>query len=74
MRTRSRVERGRFVLPAPGAYVLRVAGLEPPEAGDYAVVFMRPYFGKLLTFILSCVFLGMILVGCLVGAILFAVL
>jgi hypothetical protein len=72
--TRSRVERGRFTLSTPGAYVLQVGGLEPHEAPEYAVVIMRPFFGKLLAFILSCVFLGMILIGSLIGAILFLAL
>lgn len=70
----SRVERGRFALAAPGAYVLEVAGLGPDEVPEYAVVIMRPFFGKLLTFILSCVVLGMVLIGSFVGAILFLVL
>jgi hypothetical protein len=71
---RSRVQRGRFALPAPGPYVLRVGGLSPGEAAEYAIVFMHPITARLLRFILTCVFLGMVFIGSLVLAILSAVL
>lgn len=62
-RTRSRVERGQFVLPAPAELVLRIGGLDPADPGRYEVVFMRPITERLLRFILGCVFLGMVLIG-----------
>ena len=53
---------------------MSVGALETTEQREYSVVLMRPYTAKLLAFILSCVFLGMILIGSLVAAILFLVL
>jgi hypothetical protein len=70
----SRVQHGRLALPRPGDYVLEVAGLQPPDAPEYAVVFMRLFTGQLLRFILACVLLGMLLIGSLVQTILFIVL
>lgn len=70
----SRVERGHFSLPAPGDYCLAVGGLGPGDAGNYAVVFMHPFTGRLVRFILTCALLGFVLIGSLVLAILSAVL
>jgi hypothetical protein len=70
----ARVQRGRLVLPRPGPYALQVTGLAPSDASEYAVVFMHPFTGKLLRFIFTCVFAGMVLVGSLVLAILALVL
>jgi hypothetical protein len=71
--TRSRVQRGRFTLPAPGSYTLRIGGLSPTDPTEYAIVFMRPFTRELLTFIFTCVLLGMALLGCLMLAIFSAV-
>jgi hypothetical protein len=71
---RSRVQRGRLLLPAPGDYSLRIGGLSPGDAGDYAVVFMHPVTGQVLRFILTCILLAFGLIGGLVLAILSAVL
>jgi hypothetical protein len=67
---RSRVERGRFNLPAPGDLVLQIGGLEAADQLEYEIVFMRPFRTQLLTFILGCVALGMILIGSFVLVIL----
>ncbi len=71
---RSRILRGTLTVPHPGDYVLGVSGLQPPDSPEYAVVFMRLLAGQMLRFILTCVLLGMLLVGSLVLAILTAVL
>lgn len=71
---RSRVQRGRFVLPRAGAFELQIEGLQPEDAREYAIVIMRPFTGRLVRFILSCVLLGMALVGSLVAGILLLVL
>jgi hypothetical protein len=73
-RRHSRILRGTLTVPQPGDYVLGVSGLQPPDSPDYAVVFMRLFAGHMLRFILTCVLLGMLLVGSLVLAILSAVL
>jgi hypothetical protein len=73
-RRRSRILRGTLTVPQPGDYVLGVSGLQPPGSPEYAVVFMRLFAGQMLRFILTCVLLGMLLVGSLVLAILSAVL
>jgi hypothetical protein len=65
-RTRSRVERGQFLLPAPTELILRIGGLEPGDLSQYEIVFMRPISDRLLAFILGCVFLGIVLIGSLV--------
>jgi hypothetical protein len=70
----SRVQHGRLTVPQAGDYVLEVVGLEPPAAPEYSVVFMRLFAGRLIRFILTCVFLGMLLISSLVAAILFGVL
>jgi hypothetical protein len=70
----SRILRGTLTVPQPGDYVLGVSGLQPPDSPEYAVVFMRLFAGQMLRFILTCVCLGMALVGSLVLAILSAVL
>jgi hypothetical protein len=70
----SRILRGTLTVPRPGDYTLGVAGLEPPDAPEYSVVFMRLFAGQMLRFILTCVLLGMLLVGSLVLAILSVVL
>ena len=70
----SRILRGTLTVPQPGAYVLGVSGLQPPDSPEYAVVFMRLFAGQMLRFILTCVLLGMLSVGGLVLAILSAVL
>jgi hypothetical protein len=71
---RSRILRGTLVVPRPGDYVLGVAGLQPTDAPEYSVVFMRLFAGQMLRFILTCVLLGILLIGGLVLAILSAVL
>jgi hypothetical protein len=73
-RRHSRILRGTLTVPQPGDYVLGVSGLQPPDSPDYAVVFMRLFAGQMLRFILTCVLLGMLLVGSLVLTILSAVL
>ena len=73
-RRHSRILRGTLTVPQPGEYLLGVSGLQPPDSPDYAVVFMRVFAGQMLRFILTCVLLGMMLVGSLVLAILSAVL
>jgi hypothetical protein len=70
----SRILRGTLIVPHPGDYVLGVSGLQPTDSPEYAVVFMRLFAGRMLRFILTCVLLGMLLVGSLVLAILSAVL
>ena len=65
---------GTLTVPQPGDYVLGVSGLQPPDAPEYAVVFMRVFAGQMLRFILTCVLLGTLLVGSLVLAILSAAL
>ena len=70
----TRILRGTLTVPRPGDYILAVAGLQPPDAPEYAVVFMRLFAGQMLRFILTCVLLGMLLVGSLVLAILSAAL
>jgi hypothetical protein len=71
---RSRILRGTVTVPHPGNYVFGVTGLQPPDSPEYAVVFMRLFAGQMLRFILTCVLLGMLLVGSLVLTILSAVL
>jgi len=71
---RSRILRGTVTVPHPGDYVLGVTGLQPPDSPEYAVVFMRLLAGQMLRFILTCVLLGMLVVGSLVLAILSAAL
>jgi hypothetical protein len=73
-RRHSRILRGTLTVPQPGTYVLGVAGLQPPDAAEYAIVFMRVFAGQMLRFILTCVLLGMLVVGSLVLTILSAVL
>jgi hypothetical protein len=73
-RRHSRILRGTLTVPQPGAYVLGVSGLQPPDAPEYAIVFMRIFAGQMLRFILTCVLFGTLLVGSLVLAILSAVL
>jgi hypothetical protein len=70
----SRIQHGILTLPRPGDYVLEVAGLQPADAPEYAVVFMRLFAGQLVRFILTSVFLGMMLIGSLVLTMLSAVL
>jgi hypothetical protein len=70
----SRILRGTLTVPQPGDYVLGVAGLQPPDSPEYAVIFMRLFAGQMLRFILTCVLLGMLVVGSLVLAILSAAL
>jgi hypothetical protein len=70
----SRILRGTLTVPQPGDYVLGVSGLQPPDSPEYAVVFVRLFAGQMLRFILTCVLLGMLLVGSLVLAILSAAL
>jgi len=62
----SRIQHGSLTLPRPGDYVLEVAGLQAADAADYAVVFMRLFARRMIRFILTCVLLGMLLVGSLV--------
>jgi len=71
-RKHSRVERGRFSLPVPGDYRIQIGGLGPGDAGNYVDVFMHPFTGRLLRFILTCVLLGFGLIGGFVLAILSA--
>jgi hypothetical protein len=71
---RSRILRGTLTVPHPGDYVLEVSGLQPPDSPEYAVVFMRLFAGHVLRFILTCVALGILLVGSFVLTILSAVL
>ena len=71
---RSRVQRGRFVLPRPGTFELQIDGLQPEDARDYAVVLMHPFTGKVIRFVLTCVFLGLVLIGSFVLGILLLVL
>jgi hypothetical protein len=73
-RRHSRILRGTLTVPRPGEYVFEVAGLQPPDSPEYAVVFMRLFAGHVLRFILTCVLLGMLLIGSLVLAILSALL
>ena len=73
-RRHSRILRGTLTVPQPGVYVLGVSGLQPPDAPEYAIVFMRMFAGQMLRFILTCVLFGTLLVGSLVLAILSAVL
>jgi hypothetical protein len=70
----SRVQHARLSIPQPGAYVLDMTGLRPPDAPGYAVVLMHPSAGRLLRFILTCVALGLLVVGSGVLALLAAVL
>jgi hypothetical protein len=70
----SRIQHGLLTVPRPGDYVLEVVGLQPADAPEYAVVFMRLFAGELLRFILTCVFLGLLLIGSVVLTILAAVL
>jgi hypothetical protein len=70
----SRIQHGSLTLPRPGDYVLEISGLRPADGPEYAVVFMRLFAGQMLRFILTCVLLGMLLVGSLVLTILSAVL
>lgn len=69
----SRVQRGQFILPTPGEYLLRVGGLAADDASRYAIVFMHPFTGRVIRFVLTCVLLGFMLIGGLVLAILSAV-
>jgi hypothetical protein len=71
---RSRVQRGRFVLPRPGTFELQIDGLHPDDARNYAIVLMHPVTGKVIRFVLTCVFFGMVLIGSLVLGILSLVL
>ena len=73
-RRHSRILRGTLTVPQLGDFVLGVSGLQPPDSPEYAVVFMRLFAGQMLRFILTCVLLGMLVVGSLVLAILSAVL
>jgi hypothetical protein len=70
----SRVQHGSLDLPHPGAFVLDVEGVPSVDGSEFSVVFMRPFLGRLIRFILTCVFLGMLLVGSVVLAILAAAL
>jgi hypothetical protein len=70
----SRVQHGSLELPRPGEYVLHVEGVQPTDAPDYTIVFMRPFTGRIIRFVLTCVLLGMLLIGSLVLAILAALL
>lgn len=66
----SRVQHGSLDLPHPGEFVLDVEGLPSSDGSEFFVVFMRPFFGRLIRFILTCVFLGMLLIGSIVLTIL----
>jgi hypothetical protein len=46
--------------------VLRIGDIDPADLGQYEIVLMRPISRRLLSFILGCVFLGMVLIGSLV--------
>jgi hypothetical protein len=67
---RSRVQRGRFVLSRPGRFELRIDGLHPDDARDYSIVIMRQVTGMVIRFVLTCVVLGLVLIGSLVLGIL----
>lgn len=71
---RVRAQRGRFVLPRPGAFELHIDGLQPDDAREYAIVLMRPIAGKVIRFALTCVLLGTVLIGSLVLGIFLLVL
>ncbi len=71
---RSRVQRGRFTLPRPGTFELQIDGLQPEDAGNFDIVLMRPFTGQVIRFGLTCTFLGMVMIGSLVGGILLLVL
>jgi len=70
----TRIQHGTLAVPHKGDYILEVSGLQPPDGPEYAVVFMRLFAGQMLRFILTCVLLGMLLVGSLVLTVLSAVL
>lgn len=71
---RSRVQRGRFALDAPGAYTLEVDGLAVGDEATCAIVLMRPMTRRVIGFVLTIVALCFCLIGSLVLAILSLVL
>lgn len=62
--TTMRVPLGRFTVPRPGAYLVRIGGLQPDA--DYSgsrVMFSRPYLGRMILQIIGIVVcaIGMLL-------------
>jgi hypothetical protein len=65
--SRSRIELCAFTRPAPGAYVLRIDGIEPSaNYADDAIVITRRYLPALVLHVLALIFLGAALIGSLV--------
>jgi hypothetical protein len=65
--SRSRIELYSFTIPSPGAYTLRVAGIDPSaDYSRHAILITRQYRGALVLHVLVLVALGVALIGSLV--------
>ncbi|NTV46265.1 MAG: hypothetical protein HGB11_07030 [Chlorobiales bacterium] len=66
--TRARMEIMSFNISNPGRYSLRIQGLQEqePEDSPYRVVFMKPYFGKVIVNILGVLFAAAVFIVSLV--------
>jgi len=65
--SRSRVELYSFTIPSPGAYTLRVDGIDPStDYSSHAILITRQYRGALVLHVLALVALGVALIGSLV--------
>jgi hypothetical protein len=72
--TRARMEIMSFSIPNPGRYSLRIQGLQEqePEDSPYRIVFMRPYFGKVIVNIFGVLFASAVFIVSLVFFLLFS--
>jgi hypothetical protein len=63
-----RLEILTYDIPRPGRYVLRIGGLGAPQADDarHAIVFGRPYLGRLVAHILGMILSASVFIGSLV--------
>jgi hypothetical protein len=65
--SRSRIELYSFTIPSPGAYALRVDGIDPStDYSRHAILITRQYLGALVLHVLALVALGIALIGSLV--------
>jgi hypothetical protein len=65
--SRSRVELYAFTIPSPGAYTMRVEGIDPSvDYANHAILITRQYRGALVLHVLALVALGAALIGSIV--------
>ena len=65
--SRSRIELYSFRISSPGAYTLRVGGLDASaDYSDHAILITRPYRVALVLHVLALVALGITLIGAIV--------